>query len=184
MRMLPFFKPKKGFMIAGGGLETSSGGGGGGSYTLPTATASRLGGVKIGSGISVTNDGTISATGGGGGGSYVEHVSTIDVPSSPNVYGVGAGSALATINAQAGKSYLVTIETSWNVSQPNGVMATTYAGDPSAYYIANNDGSAVLSFTFVASGNATIYIYAKWKSVGGHENMSLRYVEIDTPVSQ
>ena len=30
MRMLPFFKPKKGFMIAGGGLETSSGGGGGG----------------------------------------------------------------------------------------------------------------------------------------------------------
>lgn len=30
MRMLPFFKPKKGFQFAGGGLETSSGGGGGG----------------------------------------------------------------------------------------------------------------------------------------------------------
>lgn len=30
MRMLPFFKPKKGFMLAGGGVETSSGGGGGG----------------------------------------------------------------------------------------------------------------------------------------------------------
>lgn len=30
MRMLPFFKPKKGFMMAGGGFETSSGGGGGG----------------------------------------------------------------------------------------------------------------------------------------------------------
>lgn len=30
MRMLPFFKPKKGFMVAGGGLETSAGGGGGG----------------------------------------------------------------------------------------------------------------------------------------------------------
>lgn len=29
--MLPFFKPKKGFMLAGGGLEISSGGGGGGS---------------------------------------------------------------------------------------------------------------------------------------------------------
>lgn len=28
--MLPFFKPKKGFMLAGGGLEASSGGGGGG----------------------------------------------------------------------------------------------------------------------------------------------------------
>lgn len=28
--MLPFFKPKKGFMIAGGGLDTAGGGGGGG----------------------------------------------------------------------------------------------------------------------------------------------------------
>ena len=39
MRMLPFFKPKKGFMVAGGGLETSSGGGGGGggsSYNYST----------------------------------------------------------------------------------------------------------------------------------------------------
>lgn len=36
------------------------GGGGGGSYTLPTATSNRLGGVKIGDGISVQNDGTIS----------------------------------------------------------------------------------------------------------------------------
>lgn len=36
----------------------------GASYTLPAATASTLGGVKIGSGISVTVDGTISASGG------------------------------------------------------------------------------------------------------------------------
>lgn len=43
------------------------GGGGGGSYVLPTATASRLGGVKIGSGINVASDGTISAEGGGSG---------------------------------------------------------------------------------------------------------------------
>lgn len=41
------------------------GGGGGGGYVLPTATASRLGGVKIGSGINVASDGTISANGGG-----------------------------------------------------------------------------------------------------------------------
>ena len=37
-----------------------SNGGGGGSYTLPTATASRLGGVKIGNGVNVANDGKIS----------------------------------------------------------------------------------------------------------------------------
>ena len=36
----------------------------GASYTLPAATASTLGGVKIGSGISVAGDGTISASGG------------------------------------------------------------------------------------------------------------------------
>ena len=42
------------------------GGGGGGSYTLPTATPTRLGGVKIGDGINVENDGTISVTGGTG----------------------------------------------------------------------------------------------------------------------
>lgn len=30
--MLPFFKPKKGFMIAGGGLDTAGGGGGGGGF--------------------------------------------------------------------------------------------------------------------------------------------------------
>lgn len=33
----------------------------GGTYELPTATTSRLGGVKVGSGLSVANDGTLSA---------------------------------------------------------------------------------------------------------------------------
>lgn len=42
-------------------LENS---GGGGSYVLPPATASRLGGVKIGSGMNVTEDGTISVPSG------------------------------------------------------------------------------------------------------------------------
>lgn len=43
-------------------------GGGGGSYELPVATGTRLGGVKIGSGIDVTDDGTISVASSGGGG--------------------------------------------------------------------------------------------------------------------
>ena len=37
--------------------------GGGEGYTLPPATASKLGGVKVGAGLSVTNDGTLSADG-------------------------------------------------------------------------------------------------------------------------
>ena len=42
MRMLPFFQPKKGFMIAGGGLETSSGGGGGGGGSVHYSTEPRI----------------------------------------------------------------------------------------------------------------------------------------------
>lgn len=38
------------------------------NYTLPAATASTLGGVKQGTGVTIADDGTISVTGGGGGG--------------------------------------------------------------------------------------------------------------------
>lgn len=40
---------------------TPGGGGGGGEYVLPTATATRLGGVKVGSNLRVKQDGTLSA---------------------------------------------------------------------------------------------------------------------------
>lgn len=48
-------------------VSGSGGGGGGGSYALPTASATVLGGVKIGAGITITN-GVISASGGGASG--------------------------------------------------------------------------------------------------------------------
>lgn len=41
---------------------SNSGGGGSSTYVLPVATATRLGGVKIGKGISVASDGTITAS--------------------------------------------------------------------------------------------------------------------------
>lgn len=43
----------------------SFGGGGGSEYILPTATASRLGGIKVGSNLSIESDGTLSAQAGG-----------------------------------------------------------------------------------------------------------------------
>lgn len=52
------------------GMDCNTGGGGGGSYTLPKATATTLGGVKIGDGISIDSDGKISASGGGGSAEY------------------------------------------------------------------------------------------------------------------
>ena len=47
--------------LLGSGNITISGG-----ASLPIATASTLGGIKVGSGLSVTSDGTLSASGGGG----------------------------------------------------------------------------------------------------------------------
>ena len=50
------------------GVISAVGGGGSGSgYVLPPASATTLGGVKVGSGLSVTADGTLSATSGGSG---------------------------------------------------------------------------------------------------------------------
>ncbi len=46
----------------GAEVEGLSGGEGGGSYTLPVASASTLGGVKVGSGLTIT-DGILSADG-------------------------------------------------------------------------------------------------------------------------
>jgi len=48
--------------LEGAEVENFPGGGGGGSYTLPTASASTLGGVKVGSGLTIT-DGVLSADG-------------------------------------------------------------------------------------------------------------------------
>ena len=57
-----------------------SGSGGGGSYTLPIASATVLGGVKVGSGLSIDGSGVLTTTGGGGGG--VQSVSVQSLSSS------------------------------------------------------------------------------------------------------
>lgn len=53
---------------------SGNGGGGGGSYTLPVATANRLGGIKVGSGLTIDAAGVLSTSGGtapAGGGDYM-----------------------------------------------------------------------------------------------------------------
>jgi len=84
--------------------KLSEGGSGGGGYVLPVATASRLGGVKIGSGISVEEDGTISASGGGSG-----EIKNLDNGMLSHV----TDSSYITVNLDvpliAGKEYKITI---------------------------------------------------------------------------
>ncbi|MDQ0976620.1 hypothetical protein QFZ31_006672 [Neobacillus niacini] len=58
-----------GFDATTGALITT--GEGGGTYTLQPATDSTLGGIKVGTGLSITTDGVLSADGGGGGSSAV-----------------------------------------------------------------------------------------------------------------
>lgn len=52
-----------GSLIVEDGATVEGLSGGGESYTLPAATASKLGGIKVGSGLSVAADGTLSADG-------------------------------------------------------------------------------------------------------------------------
>lgn len=49
-------------LTKGGGSGSVSGGGDGSSYVLPVATATTLGGIKIGNGLSVETDGTVSVS--------------------------------------------------------------------------------------------------------------------------
>ena len=48
--------------LEGAEVENFPGEGGGGSYTLPTASADTLGGIKVGNGLTITN-GVLSANG-------------------------------------------------------------------------------------------------------------------------
>jgi len=50
-------------ILPGAVVEGLDGGGGGSGYTLPAATASTLGGIKVGNGLSVTAEGVLSADG-------------------------------------------------------------------------------------------------------------------------
>lgn len=77
------YETQKGVQFAGIGLDTG-GGGGGSSYTLPTATPTRLGGVKIGSGVSVGDDGTI----------------TVNVPHYPDTMGTFADTGAKWIDGR------------------------------------------------------------------------------------
>lgn len=50
------------------------------TYTLPTATSTELGGVKIGEGLSIDNNGVVSvSTESGGGDGYTHIVSSVDL---------------------------------------------------------------------------------------------------------
>lgn len=73
VRLMPYAEAEGKPQFAGMGM---GGSGDGSSYTLPVASASTLGGVKVGSGLSITESGVLSASGGGGGSFTTETVTS------------------------------------------------------------------------------------------------------------
>ncbi len=107
--------------------------GAGGSYTLPTASDTVLGGIKVGANLTIT-DGVLSATGGGGGGSGSDDARW-------NFFKPGAPT---NVVATAGNQSAVV---AWTL--PTGVLAQTPITDQ-ALQFSTNDGSTWT--TYAASG--------------------------------
>lgn len=117
--------------------------GGSEQYILPPATTSMLGGIKVGSGLSVTGDGTLSATGGGGGSGTVTSVG-LSMPSGFSVSGSPVTSsgnftvttALNGIVAGTGTGF-GTITIGSGLSFSGGILSATGGGGGGVTYQLN-----------------------------------------------
>ena len=128
----------------------------GGGYTLPTASATTLGGIKIGSGLSIDGNGVVTASGGGGGSQNV--FSTIAVSGQSNVV---ADSTSDTLSLVAGSNMTITT----NESGDSITFASTGGGGGSQNVFStiavsgqNNvvADSTTDTLTLVAGSNMTI----------------------------
>ena len=92
----------------------------GGGYTLPTASAGTLGGIKIGSGLSIDGDGVVTASGGGSG-------ITTEFVSSQTLNVVGLSTFAGTINLEYQGNIIGNNQQ--NISGINSVTSKTFYGD-------------------------------------------------------
>jgi plastocyanin len=131
-------------------------GGSGGSYTLPTATTSILGGVKVDGSTITINNGIITAVGGGGGTSS-NSFSTISVAGQSDIL---ADSATDTLTLVAGTNVTITtnantdaitISASGGGSSSNSFSTISVAGQSNILA-----DSATDTLTLVAGANVTI----------------------------
>ena len=128
----------------------------GGGYTLPTASANTLGGIKIGSGLSIDGNGVVTASGGGGGSQNL--FSTIAVSGQSSVV---ADSTSDTLSLVAGTNMQITT----NASGDSITFASTGGGGGSQNVFStiavsgqNNvvADSTTDTLTLVAGSNMTI----------------------------
>jgi len=127
-----------GFKFPDGTVQTSANSGGGvGTYSLPYASTDRLGGIKVGGGLSIDQDGFLTVTGGGG----------------------GSGSTITVIGSAESQVFTTVGTTTWTA--PSGVTKVKAyvigggAGGGRAYY----DSEGGTTDTYGGAGGAAIGVY-------------------------
>ena len=120
-------------------LSNFGGGGGSGSgYTLPIASSSVLGGVKIGEGIAINSAGTISVSGGSGSG--IEGVTSLPASGTDGQLVVlDEFSPTITITGRSGDNNPISC-TATGITQKTKLFSWEYYGDTWPVYV-NSDNS-------------------------------------------
>lgn len=157
------------------------------SYTLPIASDSILGGVKVGAGLAIAGDGTLSVTGGG---DYVLPVATTSVlggvKQGANVTIAGDGTltvnsgafetagAVAT-HAAAGDphpQYLTAAEGNAAYEVAGAVSAHVAAGDPHPQYTSAAEAAAAAPVQQVAGKTGNVSLVKADVGLGNVDNTS------------
>jgi hypothetical protein len=128
-------------------VSVTLGGGGGGSYTLPTASSTVLGGVKVGSGLTIT-DGVLAASGGSGEDAVLR---AMFVPPAPTSLTATAGNAQVALSWTAPTVLAQTPITDYTVqySSNGGSTWTTFS----------DSTSTATSATVTGLTNGTAYVF-------------------------
>ena len=141
-------------------------------YSLPTATATVLGGVKIGSGITIT-DGVISAEGGGGDVSGPSSTTENKVPQWDSTTkllkdGLTIGTGASNLVQLTAESKLPAVDGSLLTNLPSGggitwneVTGTTQTAAADNGYIANNAGLVTVTLPATCAVGKVIHVAGK-----------------------
>ena len=157
------------------GSDTSGGG-----YTLPVGSGTTLGGVKVGTGLTITTTGILSTTGGGGsiaginttGTSYFNQVVSSGVVTATNfvgdgsgltgITGSGSGVVVKHDGSTVGTAGTINFSTNLDVSAISaGIVTVTASGGGS---IALNDLTNVDATTGVSNGKILKYNGSSWET--------------------
>ena len=159
-------------------------------YSLPTASSSTLGGVKVGTGLSIDANGVLSTTGGGGSGNIVDGVATS--VSSANVdidmyTGIHWDQGTITENGNISRNDRIRTRNYYSITIPSNGKITLMAHD-------TNDTGLTWNIMLYNS-NQGLLLDSPWMPYGSELNILeylgraslaryvLRYASDNTPIS-